>query len=65
VVTVTTAPTDWSAVSSNIVPHFGDYTDNYVEHARTAPYNGTALYTSWSDGRLGEPQPFAAQTSIG
>jgi hypothetical protein len=65
VVTVTTAPSDWSAVSSNIVPNFGDYTDNYVERVATAPYNGTALYTSWSDGRLGVPQPFAAQTSTG
>ena len=65
VVTMTTAPSDWSAVSSNIVPNFGDYTDNYVERVGTAPYNGTALYTSWSDGRLGVPQPFAAQTSTG
>jgi hypothetical protein len=65
VVTMTTAPSDWSAVSSNIVPNFGDYTDNYVERVATAPYNGTALYTSWSDGRLGVPQPFAAQTSTG
>src|SRR5918912_1313057 len=31
VVTMTTAPSDWSTVSSNIVPAFGEYTDNYVE----------------------------------
>jgi hypothetical protein len=60
---MTTAPSDWSAVSSNIVPNFGDYTDNYVERVGTAPYNGTALYTAWSDRRLGVPQPFEAHTS--
>jgi hypothetical protein len=65
VVTMTTAPTDWSAVSSHIVPNFGDYTDNYVERIGTAPYTGTVLYTAWSDGRLGVPQPFAAHTSTG
>jgi hypothetical protein len=65
VVTMTTAPTDWSAVSSNIVPNFGDYTDTYVERVGTAPYTGTALYAAWSDGRLGVPQPFAAHTSTG
>jgi hypothetical protein len=65
VVTMTTAPSDWNAVSSFIVPNFGDYTDNYVERVGTAPYNGTVLYTAWSDGRLGVPQPFAAHTSTG
>src|SRR5919199_4753337 len=65
VVTVTTAPSDWSAVSSDIIPNFGDYTDNYVERVATAPFNGTALYTSWTDGRLGVSQPFAAQTGTG
>jgi len=47
---VTTGPSDWNAVSSIIVPNFGDYTDNYVA--------GTNLYFAWSDGRLGFPQPF-------
>jgi hypothetical protein len=47
---VTTGPSDWNAVSSIIVPNFGDYTDNYVA--------GTNLYLAWSDGRLGFPQPF-------
>ena len=27
---ITTGPTDWNAVSSLIIPNFGDYTDNYV-----------------------------------
>jgi hypothetical protein len=48
---VTTGPSDWNAVSSDIVPNFGDYTDNYVA-------NGETLYVAWSDGRLGDPQPF-------
>lgn len=48
--TVTTTPTDWNAVSSDIVPNFGDYTDNYVV--------GNVDYVAWSDGRIGEPQPY-------
>jgi hypothetical protein len=49
-VLVTTGPSDWNAVSSSIVPNFGDYTDNYIV--------GETLYVAWSDGRLGDPQPF-------
>ncbi len=49
---MTTGPSDWNAVSSDIVPNFGDYTDNYI------PYKGDTLYVAWSDGRLGDPQPF-------
>jgi hypothetical protein len=49
---VTTTPTDWNSVSSDIVPNFGDYTDNYIASGR--------LHVAWSDGRLGVPQPFHA-----
>ena len=49
---VTTQSSDWNAVSSDIVPNFGDYTDNYVDGFRS--------YVAWSDGRIGEPQPFDA-----
>ena len=49
-VQVTTGSSDWNAVSSIIIPNFGDYTDNYVL--------GSTLYVVWSDGRLGIPQPF-------
>ena len=52
-VQVTNTASDWNAVSSDIVPNFGDYTDNYSV--------GTTLYVAWSDGRLGLPQPFAAK----
>ena len=52
-VQITNAASDWNAVSSDVVPNFGDYTDNYVA--------GTTLYVAWSDGRLGLPQPFASK----
>jgi len=54
--TVTTGSSDWLAVSSVIVPNFGDYTDNY--------FVGTMLYVAWADGRLGFPQPFEDQVSV-
>ena len=54
--TVTTGPSDWNAVSSIIIPNFGDYTDNY--------FVGTMLYVAWSDGRLGFPQPFEDHLSV-
>ncbi|GAC1636484.1 MAG: hypothetical protein NVS4B11_39050 [Ktedonobacteraceae bacterium] len=57
---VTTRSSDWSTVSSDINPNFGDYTDSYVIATPRAPYIGTKLYIAWSDGRLGVPQPFEA-----
>ena len=53
---VTSVPTDWNSVSSDIVPNFGDYTDNYIAGGR--------LYVAWSDGRLGVPQPFEASVAM-
>jgi hypothetical protein len=47
---ITTGPTDWTNSSSLITPNFGDYTDNASA--------GTTTYYTWSDGRLGVPQPF-------
>jgi hypothetical protein len=52
---VTTGPTDWNAVGSLITPNFGDYTDN-------ASVGGATYYT-WSDGRIGVPQPFVDHSS--
>jgi hypothetical protein len=47
--------TDWNGVSSDIVPNFGDYNDNYV-------WPGTnVLAISWADGRSGAPQAFFAR----
>jgi hypothetical protein len=59
-VLVTTAPSAWLSVSSDIIPNFGDYTDNYVIATSGAPYTQQTLYVAWSDGRLGDPQPFNA-----
>jgi hypothetical protein len=47
---ITTGPSDWLGTSSLIDPNFGDYTDN----AST----GRKTYFTWSDGRIGVPQPF-------
>jgi hypothetical protein len=47
---ITTGPTDWTATSSLIDPNFGDYTDNASTRRMT--------YFTWSDGRIGVPQPF-------
>jgi hypothetical protein len=53
---VTSTPSDWDNVSSDIVPNFGDYTDNYIAGGR--------VYVAWSDGRLGLPQPFEASAPM-
>ena len=58
----TDVSSDWNSVSSDIVPNFGDYTDTYVIATPSAPFTGTTVYASWSDGRLGDPQPFEAHT---
>jgi hypothetical protein len=57
---VTSEPSDWNVDSSDIVPNFGDYTDNYVKAKGSAPYTALTDYVAWSDGRIGEPQPFEA-----
>jgi hypothetical protein len=46
------------------IPNFGDYTDNYVLATPTAPYTNKTLYVTWSDGRLGVPNPFVADISV-
>jgi hypothetical protein len=58
--TVTSATSNWDNDSSDIVPNFGDYTDNVLIATGTAPYVGGTLYVAWSDGRLGLPQPYEA-----
>ena len=59
---ITDVASDWNAVSSDISPNFGDYTDNYVGAlgSATFPFTGGTNYIAWSDGRLGVPQPFEA-----
>jgi hypothetical protein len=61
---VTNTTTDWSSVSSDIVPNFGDYTDNYVLATPSPPtFTNKTLYVNWADGRLGVPNPFVASFS--
>jgi hypothetical protein len=57
---VTNVPSAWIDTSSDIIPNFGDYTDNYVQAVSSAPFYDNTLYVAWSDGRLGVPQPFEA-----
>jgi hypothetical protein len=47
---ITTGASDWTNTSSFIAPNFGDYTDNAS--------SGSTTYYTWSDGRIGVPQPF-------
>ena len=49
-VRITTGATDWANTSSLITPNFGDYTDNAS--------SGEKTFFTWSDGRIGVPQPF-------
>ena len=58
---VTNVSSDWNAVSSDIIPNFGDYTDNYTI-GTTGLNGGSRDFVAWSDGRLGDPQPFEAST---
>ncbi len=58
---ITNVATDWSAVSSDITPNFGDYTDNYVLATPNAPYVDGTVAISWADGRHGTPQAFFAK----
>jgi hypothetical protein len=58
---ITNVTSDWNAVSSDIVPNFGDYTDNYAgAQGGGPPFTGEIDYSAWSDGRIGDPQPFEA-----
>jgi hypothetical protein len=61
-VKITDVSSNWNAVSSDIVPNFGDYTDNYVRATGSygPPFTDLVDYVAWSDGRLGVPQPFEA-----
>jgi len=57
---ITTQTSNWTNVSSDINPNFGDYTDNYVIATTGGSLTGMKVYVAWSDGRLGVPQPFEA-----
>ena len=55
---VTDTASNWLAVSSNITPNFGDYTDNFVSSPPASPPEDDPFFVAWSDGRLSVPQPF-------
>jgi hypothetical protein len=50
---VTDATSNWLVSNSDIIPNFGDYTDNYLA--------GSGFWVAWSDGRINDPQPFSAK----
>jgi hypothetical protein len=60
-VLINTVATDWNAVSSDIIPNFGDYTDNSVLATASYPYVGLKVGIAWADGRDGAPQAFFAK----
>jgi hypothetical protein len=60
---VTDTSSDWNSVSSDIVPNFGDYTDNYVG-LPSGSATASTLFVTWSDGRLGDPQPFVSEAGL-
>jgi hypothetical protein len=60
---VTDIASNWAAVSSDIAPNFGDYTDNYLSPCALAP-DDDPLFVAWSDGRLGVPQPFESHAVV-
>jgi len=60
---VTDTSSDWNSVSSDIVPNFGDYTDNYVSPCVQVPEDDP-LFVAWSDGRLNVPQPFESHAGL-
>lgn len=64
-VTVTAVASNWVQTSSDIVPNFGDYTDNYLTsncNSGTVSYLGQ-LNVAWADGSTGVPQPYFATGS--
>jgi len=53
---VTNVSSNWLTADSDIVPNFGDYTDNYIaKHG-----NNSTIFAAWTDGRISDPQPFCA-----
>ena len=63
--TITNMSSDWGHQNFDIVPNFGDYTDNALTATSSKPYVGSTLYVAWTDGRTGVPQPFEAHLAAG
>jgi hypothetical protein len=62
---VTNVASDWDHQTYDLLPDFGDYTDNALNVTGSRPYVGDTLYVAWTDGRTGVPQPFAARLPAG
>lgn len=60
---VTNVSSNWLSASSDIIPNFGDYTDNYVEAAAGGGIT-SRIFAAWSDGRINDPQPFIAHQGL-
>jgi hypothetical protein len=54
--TLNAAQTDWTNVSSNLMPNQGDYLSLFGNHAN--------LYAAWTDGRNGDPDIYAATVPL-
>jgi len=61
---VTDTASNWLAVSSDIIPNFGDYTDIYWGPPPPSRPDDDPWFVAWSDGRLSVPQPFESHTPV-
>jgi hypothetical protein len=61
---VTNISSNWLTANSDIVPNFGDYTDNYIAIAADKKGNIATIFAAWSDGRINDPQPFCATQGL-
>ena len=60
---ITNVGSSWLGTSSDIVPNFGDYTDDHVKESGSGTFTVDQLFAAWADGRIGTPQPFSALVS--
>ena len=61
---VTNISSNWLTANSDIVPNFGDYTDNYIAIAAGKKGSIATIFAAWSDGRINDPQPFCATQGL-
>lgn len=61
---VTNISSNWLVANSDIVPNFGDYTDNYIAIVAGKKGSIATIFAAWSDGRINVPQPFCATQGL-
>jgi hypothetical protein len=61
---VTNISSNWLVANSDIVPNFGDYTDNYIAIVGGKKGSIATIFAAWSDGRINVPQPFCATQGL-